>query len=245
MPTPSDVWTVLDPLTGMGEHPDGSNNAPPITDWYYGWHAAWCAMTESYGLAHAGFSDDGGETLNLSRLMPGFVQTTAKGFAYVPYLEAAYREVGRFDGTPREGDLFITAGQEHTGFVWRVNNDGTVNTLEGNYGNRLALGRRRVSDLRGFCHPPYDGLTTPDRPPAPEAPTVPAFPGFVRQGNRGDAVRQVQQRLADRGWRIVIDGVFGPKTDKVIRGFQADKSLEVDGIVGPITWSAMWTEPIT
>jgi hypothetical protein len=245
MTTPKDVWAVLDPLTGMGEIPDGSNNAPPITDWYYGWHAAWCAMTESYGLAKAGFSDDGGETLNLSRIMPGFVQTTPKGFAYVPYLEDAYRAVGRFDGTPREGDLGITAGQEHTFFVWRVNDDGTVNTLEGNYGNHLVLGRRSIASIRGFCHPPYDAIGTPDNPPPLDQPSIPDFPGFLRRGSRGNGVRLLQQRLSDRGWTIGVDGDFGPQTFHVVTQFQADKGLETDGVVGPITWSALWTEPIT
>ncbi|MDQ6782641.1 MAG: peptidoglycan-binding protein [Actinomycetota bacterium] len=242
MPTPADVWAVLDPLIGLGEQPDGSNNAPPVTDWY-GWAAAWCAMTESYGLAHAGFSDDGGATLNLSRLVTGLVQTTAKGWAYVPYLEDAFTAVGRFDQEPREGDLFITAGQSHTGLVWRVNSDGTVNTIEGNYGNRLVYGLRRISDLRGFCHPPYD-MAAPSVPVPPAPSDVPAFPGITRRGSSGEAVRALQRRLAERGWRksrtITVDGDFGAETDGIVHDFQGNHGLEVDGDVGPITWMALW-----
>lgn len=74
---------------------------------------------------------------------------------------------------------------------------------------------------------------------------VPSFPGTVRRGSRGDAVRAVQQRLADRGWRIAVDGVYGPQTEAVVRKFQAEKGLSPDGVAGPLTWTALWTAPVT
>lgn len=79
---------------------------------------------------------------------------------------------------------------------------------------------------------------------AKKAPQIPAFPGTVQLRSHGYAVRQVQQRLKDRGWRITVDGVFGPATDKVVRAFQREKGLAVDGIVGRRTWGAMWTAPL-
>lgn len=243
MTRPTDVWNVLNPYIGLSEQPDGSNHAPPITDWYYGWRAPWCAMTCSFGLARAGFSDDGGKTLNLNKLI-GITQTTAKGWAYVPYVEKAFRDAGRFDSNPREGDLGINGDASHIWLVTGVNSDGTHNTLEGNYGNRLTRGRRHNSSCRGFCHIPYDGAA-PSGPTSSGTIGVPAFPGTTRRGNRGSAVRQVQQRLADRGWEISVDGDFGPTTDRIVRNFQSDKRLGVDGVVGPITWTSMWTSPIT
>lgn len=75
--------------------------------------------------------------------------------------------------------------------------------------------------------------------------TIPTFPGTVRLGSRGDAVRQVQQRLRDRGWTISVDGGFGHETDSRVRQFQADKGLVADGIAGPATWVALWTSPVT
>ncbi len=241
MPTPANVIAALEPYIGTEEHPDGSNNAPPFTDWYYGWLGPWCFMTQSWALAHGGFSDDGGKTLNLARLI-GLVQTSAKGFAYCPYGAASFAAVGRYNSSPRVGDLGIVAGQVHVVLITAVNGDGTVDTIEGNYRNMCTRGRRRVSSFDGFCHPPYDEATGPTPQPSGN---VPAFPGTTRRGSRGPAVRQVQQRLADRGWRLVVDGDFGPGTDAVVRKFQANKRLEVDGIVGPATWTSLWLSAIT
>lgn len=77
------------------------------------------------------------------------------------------------------------------------------------------------------------------------APVVPPFPGTVWRGSTGGAVSVVQARLRDRGWGIVVDGVFGPRTEAFVRAFQADKHLTVDGIVGPQTWATLWAAPIT
>lgn len=80
--------------------------------------------------------------------------------------------------------------------------------------------------------------------PAP-APSVPPFPGTVRVGSTGSAVRAVQARLAARGWSITVDGIFGIKTEAVVKAFQAEKHLVVDGVAGPATWTALWTAPVT
>ncbi|MCW2615093.1 MAG: hypothetical protein JWN08_2087, partial [Frankiales bacterium] len=58
-------------------------------------------------------------------------------------------------------------------------------------------------------------------------------------GRSGDAVRALQQRLRDRGWRIEVDGTFGPRTAAVVRDFQRRRGLEADGLVGPLTRSAL------
>jgi peptidoglycan hydrolase-like protein with peptidoglycan-binding domain len=77
-------------------------------------------------------------------------------------------------------------------------------------------------------------------------PNVPPFPGRnLSIGDSGDDVRQWQAQMAARGWTIGVDGDFGPQTDSVCRQFQAEKGLQVDGVVGPNTWSAAWAAPIT
>lgn len=60
-----------------------------------------------------------------------------------------------------------------------------------------------------------------------------------------DDLRTWQQRMHDRGWAITVDGYYGPNTRDIARRFQAEKGLTVDGLIGPATWSAAWTEPVT
>lgn len=67
----------------------------------------------------------------------------------------------------------------------------------------------------------------------------------VKKGDTGDAVRGVQEviQFHDQSGRQInhVDGIFGPKTDQFVRGFQDAVGTTVDGIVGPITWRAMVT----
>lgn len=58
-------------------------------------------------------------------------------------------------------------------------------------------------------------------------------------------LRRWQQRMADRGWQINPDGYYGPQTRGVAEAFQREKGLHVDGLIGPVTWAAAWTLPVT
>ena len=61
-----------------------------------------------------------------------------------------------------------------------------------------------------------------------------------RRRSRGAAVKVVQARLTDLGFRPgPVDGEFGPKTDRAVRAFQDKWDLKVDGKVGPATWKAL------
>lgn len=66
-------------------------------------------------------------------------------------------------------------------------------------------------------------------------------------GSTGADVRRLQVILVMR--KIldysVIDGSFGPKTQAAVKSFQEENSLTVDGIVGPMTWTALPADPNT
>ena len=67
---------------------------------------------------------------------------------------------------------------------------------------------------------------------------------LLRNGSRGEEVRELQQKLSDAGFDPgPIDGIFGSKTDVAVRKFQESKGITVDGIVGPMTWSKFNLKP--
>jgi peptidoglycan hydrolase-like protein with peptidoglycan-binding domain len=67
----------------------------------------------------------------------------------------------------------------------------------------------------------------------------------VKKGSTGDAVRAVQEVMKfhdqsdGEGPGVQIDGIFGPRTDAFVRGFQTAVGTASDGIVGPVTWRAL------
>lgn len=64
---------------------------------------------------------------------------------------------------------------------------------------------------------------------------------FLRRNSSGDAVRDLQQRLAAAGFVPIDDeaGTFGPATEAAVRAFQEARGIRVDGICGPETWAAL------
>lgn len=74
-------------------------------------------------------------------------------------------------------------------------------------------------------------------------------------GHHGYAadLKRWQQRMKDRGWAITPDGLYGfqgststdTQTGSIAKQFQAEKGLTVDGLIGPSTWDAAWTAPVT
>jgi peptidoglycan hydrolase-like protein with peptidoglycan-binding domain len=87
------------------------------------------------------------------------------------------------------------------------------------------------------------GLTAPA--PKPSSGVV-AWPGvYLSDYTAHPSVRTYQQRMRDRGWLITVDGKYGSGSARVTRQFQREKGLDVDGVVGPDTWRAAWTSPVT
>ncbi len=67
----------------------------------------------------------------------------------------------------------------------------------------------------------------------------------VAAGSTGDAVRAVQEEFQFRNLSgdprqgVQIDGAFGPRTEDAVVDLQQALGLDIDGIVGPITWRAL------
>ena len=71
---------------------------------------------------------------------------------------------------------------------------------------------------------------------------------MLRNGSRGPAVQELQTRLNIWLSRtpgvglapLVADGIFGARTDAMVRAFQRNRRLQADGIAGPLTWNALF-----
>lgn len=62
---------------------------------------------------------------------------------------------------------------------------------------------------------------------------------MLRKGSRGNDVKTLQTLLNENGYSLVVDGIFGSRTDSAVRNYQSSKGLVVDGIVGSKTWGAL------
>jgi N-acetyl-anhydromuramyl-L-alanine amidase AmpD len=78
--------------------------------------------------------------------------------------------------------------------------------------------------------------------PAPVVSGKPAYPGYVTSiKSHGDYVtRMIQNRLKALNYPITVDGDFGPSTRNWVALFQSRHHLAADGVVGALTWTALF-----
>ena len=98
-------------------------------------------------------------------------------------------------------------------------------------------------DRHDGVNPQPDGGVRPVRP----GEKAPPYPGLAmsRSTKVDEHVRTFQRRLEERGWRLPVTGKFDAATETVVRAFQREKRLKVDGVVGPNTWRMIWEAPVT
>lgn len=138
--------------------------------------------------------------------------------------------------------------------LWQYTDSGTVPGISGAVDESVWMGSE--AQYAAF----FGTGPVPPAPPAPVsvAPEIPlpagdwygpesADPhnhsGFWTRDRPG--IAEWQTRMAQRGWHLSADGSFGPVTESICKQYQAEKGLRVDGLVGPVTWSAAWTFPVT
>jgi len=96
---------------------------------------------------------------------------------------------------------------------------------------RAAL-KARSKDDPVVAEPSTDG--------SPPAGPTPGTSPIYREGSRGDAVKHLQQLLADAGHNPGrVDGIFGRATTTAVNAFQTRMGLRADGIVGSTTMAAL------
>lgn len=96
--------------------------------------------------------------------------------------------------------------------------------------NGPAFRRHRYDDKLQNAYRRHAGMKR-----APESPAITGtrHGGYLlRYGSVGENVRVLQENLSRLGYNLVVDGDYGPATQKMVRAFQRDNRLSVDGVFG-------------
>jgi peptidoglycan hydrolase-like protein with peptidoglycan-binding domain len=97
------------------------------------------------------------------------------------------------------------------------------------------LNKLFASDAGEAGNPPSNGPTNP--------PTSGGNGGYttLREGDTGDKVKRLQQKLKDLGYYSgSVDGDYGSGTITAVQNFQAATGLTVDGVAGPATQQRLY-----
>jgi hypothetical protein len=143
---------------GVTEQPPGSNDGPQIATYRTAVAGAasgepWCAYFVSWAAAQ------GGEPIGAN----------GQGLGSVSEITDWASSTGRLlppTATPAPGDL-ILFGDRHVGIVESVNPDGSLTTIEGNYGNAVTRVHRSPSEATGYVQ-----MQMRWRPPVPRAASI-------------------------------------------------------------------------
>lgn len=89
-----------------------------------------------------------------------------------------------------------------------------------------------------------DPNATPSPTPVPTITPNPRYK-IIRYGDKGNSVKQLQQRLIELGYLSEgdDDGAFGYQTLRAVRAFQKANDLTADGDAGPNTLTQLYENP--
>lgn len=146
--------------------------------------------------------------------------------------------------TPEAGALIIwrkgatlnsSDGAGHVAFVYKVEANGDILTAESEYKGRAWV-NRKYTKASGYSYADgytFIGFVLQKRKQSPG--------GVIKEGDKGENVRWMQQKLADKGYlrRNEVDGDFGVITLGALLAFQFKNELAVDGVCGPATQAAL------
>lgn len=135
----------------------------------------------------------------------------------------------------KKGQLTETNTLGHVAFVYKVEANGDILTAESEYKGRAWVNRKYTKASGYFYADGYTfiGFVLQKRKQSPG--------GVIKEGDKGENVRWMQQKLADKGYlrRNEVDGDFGVITLGALLAFQFKNKLAVDGVCGPATQAAL------
>lgn len=136
-----------------------------------------------------------------------------------------------------DGRLLLSMGSDHKALLW-----GQPNAQLAPAGPPAAQTCRLGSVPLTSTPAPTATPVTPTPTPAPVTFTRNLY--LTQPLMHGDDVLLMQQRLVELGYTGLgePDGWFGKKTDEAVRLFQQRNGLDVDGVVGRMTWTRLFSK---
>ena len=126
-------------------------------------------------------------------------------------------------------------GAGHVAVVEQINADGSIVTSESGWNTKNPFWTtvRRAPWTYGTGYTFLGFVYQPEKESVPDKP--------IRKGDKGDAVRWMQTKLAERGYlrKNEIDGDFGKITLGAVLAFQLENGLVPDGVCGQLTVASL------
>jgi hypothetical protein len=137
------IVAIAESQLGQGEQPPGSNESPAIAEYRSATAGAtpgapWCAYFASWVARQAGEPiGEAAQGLGAVSEVWSWAQSSGRAIANGPGV------------VPQPGDL-IVFGDEHVGIVRGLLPDGRIQTIEGNYENKVAANVRNATEATGY-----------------------------------------------------------------------------------------------
>jgi hypothetical protein len=212
---------------GTARSPLGSNKIKYNTSYYgrvvRGKEFKWCVVFQWWCFQKAGIS---------TAIFP----KSARVFAVRDW----YKKRGRFYRKPMVGDLVIYSFS-HIGFVEKLLSGNRIQTIEGNWNDRVVRRTHRAdaSDVSGYCRPDYHKVKPVQAAPPATSPggrteaIVRALPRLERN-DKGADVRRLQGLLVANGHKLPgstaadgrFDGEFGAETEREVVELTGSKIVD-------------------
>lgn len=160
---------------------------------------------------------------------------------------------GQIVSNPQKGDFVFFGQLSHIGIIEKVENE-RIYTIEGNTSNvaELIINGGMVTKktyhlnsqyIYGYARIKYGDLGTEETKNKIEnnSNNETIYP-LLLKGSKGNFVRIAQEKLLVKGYKLSkfgADGNLGEETQEVIKQFQKDNGLQVDGKIGNQTWAKL------
>lgn len=238
------VINVAKGLVGTMESPANSNKVI-FNQHYYGSNksAAWCCifMWDVFRLAEASKTFyNGGKTSSCTTLLKHYISKTP-GLVSNKLTNIVPGDIVFFQTKTN------STKAQHVGLVIGVDHaNNTVDTIEGNTsatdkgsqdnGGIVAVKKRTFTNKTMWIYKLVHVVYEDEKPMNPYSePTSTLYKGCPK----GEPVKWLQWELNRHNYICTIDGSFGGTTDRLVRAFQSDNKLTVDGRVGGKTRTAL------